>query len=170
MMKKTAVIPILLLFFALFSNDAAAAGYMKFDGVDGESKNSQFEGFSDLQCWTYGIEIPTSQRSGRATGKRQHRPFTVTKPLDKASPLLMKKCITGEVIRNAKIEYTRTNDDGREESYYTVELTNVRIVSYNIDCDDDTGATIEDITLSFEKIKVTYANSQVEFTDNWEFE
>ncbi len=169
-MKKTAVISVLLLFFALFSIDAVAAGFIKFDGIDGESKDSQHEGFSDLKCWTYGIEIPTSRKTGRATGKRQHRPFTVIKPLDKASPLLMEKCITGQAIPTAKIDYTRINDDGRSVPYYTVELTNVRVVSYSINCDDDSGATMEDMTLSFEKIKVTYANSQVEFTDNWEIE
>lgn len=60
-----------------------AAAYIKFDGVDGEAKASQ------------------DAASGQPTGKRQHKPLSVTKPVDKATPLLMKAadCVDDTVVR-----------------------------------------------------------------------
>jgi hypothetical protein len=40
---------------------------------------------------TISINQPRDAASGKPTGKRQHKPFTVTKPVDKASPLMAKK-------------------------------------------------------------------------------
>lgn len=48
-----------------------AAAYIKFDGVDGESKASQ------------------AAASGLPTGKRQHKPVAITRPLDQTSPQRM---------------------------------------------------------------------------------
>ena len=38
---------------------------------------------------------PRDAASGLATGRRMHKPFTITKEVDKASPLLMKACASG---------------------------------------------------------------------------
>ncbi|MEX2365460.1 MAG: hypothetical protein WD601_02570 [Pseudohongiellaceae bacterium] len=50
---------------------AQATGYIKLDGVDGESKAA----------------------SGQATGKRQHKPLQVIKPIDKNRPQKLSKSV-----------------------------------------------------------------------------
>ena len=76
------------------------AAYIKFDGVDGESKDKDHKGWIDVVSVS-GLEAPkdaasgmaTGKRdhaSGMATGKRQHKPITITKEIDKATPLLAK--------------------------------------------------------------------------------
>lgn len=40
--------------------------------------------------------VPRDAATGMATGKRMHKPFTITKEVDKASPLLMKACASGQ--------------------------------------------------------------------------
>jgi Type VI secretion system effector, Hcp len=42
--------------------------------------------------------------SGMATGKRMHKPFTITKEIDKASPLLMKACASGQHFQEVDVD------------------------------------------------------------------
>jgi type VI protein secretion system component Hcp len=39
---------------------------------------------------------PRDMATGMASGKRMHKPFTITKEIDRASPLLMKACASGQ--------------------------------------------------------------------------
>jgi len=66
---------------------ADAAGYLKIDGVDGECN------------FTWGISTLAAS-TGRATGRRQHKPFVVSKPVDKASPLLVREQALGAARSN----------------------------------------------------------------------
>lgn len=125
-----------IIFFALAPLVGNAAAYIKFDGVDGESKAVQeaSQGFARLassrptlqaadgqearlgdgfflredgrllevkQGRTRWISQPRDAASGLPTGKRQHKPVTVTKPLDKASPMMLDtaSCVDGKVIK-----------------------------------------------------------------------
>ena len=128
----------ILLTFVLLTLSAVAhsAAYIKFDGIDGESKavEEARAGYATLsskhpklhaadgQERTLGngyflredgrllevkngrtrwISSPRDAASGLPTGKRQHKPVSVTKPVDKATPLLLHKadCVNGEVVR-----------------------------------------------------------------------
>jgi type VI protein secretion system component Hcp len=42
--------------------------------------------------------------SGMATGKRMHKPFVVSKELDKASPLLSKACVSGQHLHEVDVD------------------------------------------------------------------
>lgn len=127
---------LLILLIAMAPHFCGAAAYIKFDGVDGESKAIQeaSRGYDQLatsrakvqaadgqegrlsdgyylredgrllevkQGRTRWISQPRDAASGLATGKRQHKPVTVTKPVDKATPLLIDKssCVNGKVSK-----------------------------------------------------------------------
>ena len=67
------------------------AGYMKFDGVDGEATRKTAAKQVEILSVTGLSETATRDAaSGLPTGKRQHKPFTITKPVDKATPQLAK--------------------------------------------------------------------------------
>lgn len=53
---------------------------------------------------TQGVISPRDPTSGLPTGKRQHRPLIITKPVDKASPLLAKAAASGTPIPNVRVE------------------------------------------------------------------
>jgi type VI secretion system Hcp family effector len=42
------------------------------------------------------VTAPRDAATGLATGRRMHKPFTITKEVDSASPLLMKACASGQ--------------------------------------------------------------------------
>jgi type VI protein secretion system component Hcp len=64
---------------------AASDYYIKFEGVDGESKTRARAETIELQSWSFGasqtgVVSPRDSASGLATGKRQHKPMTVITP------------------------------------------------------------------------------------------
>jgi type VI secretion system Hcp family effector len=85
--------------------------------------------------WAPGVEspdvkvrglLPASPRgSGLPTGKRQHKPFVVTKPVDKASPLLARAAKSGQPLRGVVL--VLSGEDGRSQ---TIPLEPVYITSY----------------------------------------
>lgn len=141
---------------------ADAAAYIKFDGVDGECKDSAHQGWSDLASFSQAIV-----RGEGLTGQSRRRgdvvleDITCTKELDKSSPKLAEAVCKGKVFPKVEIHLTRptTNADGTtgQVVYLKYELTNVMVTSYGISgsgrADD---VPTEDFSLNFEEIKVTY--------------
>ena len=80
-----------------------AAGFIKFDGVDGESRDKDHKGWIDVLSVSRG-PVRGDDASGQATGKRQHKPVTITKAIDKASPRLARALASGEPLSNVKID------------------------------------------------------------------
>lgn len=89
MKATTHVLSILLA--ASLASTTFGAGYMKFDGVDGDATRKTSAKQVEILSVTGLGETPTRDAaSGQSTGKRQHKPFTITKPVDKATPQLAK--------------------------------------------------------------------------------
>ncbi len=82
---KSLSLSILLSLFALSS--VFGAGYLKFDGVEGEAVDKDHKGWIDIISVS-GLSGNRDAASGMATGKRQHKPITITKRIDKATPKL----------------------------------------------------------------------------------
>jgi len=82
--------------------------------------------------------------SGMATGKRQHKPFVVTKSVDKASPKLAEACANGTVMKEVEI--------GEGGTRY--KLKDVIITSIQSSSGGD--RPMESLSLNYEKIEVTY--------------
>ena len=80
-----------------------AAGYLKFDGVDGEATDKDHRGWIEI----LSVSSTASARdaaSGLATGKRQHKPITIIKEVDKASPILARFLRSGKPLTNVHVE------------------------------------------------------------------
>jgi type VI secretion system secreted protein Hcp len=155
----------------------AAAGFIKFDGVDGESQDTDHRTWSDLLSFSQGQFVPVDAATGRARGGVVFEDIVVTKELDKASPKLAEAVCKGQVFPNVQIHWTRAVAGGARQTYYAYELKNVQITSYSIggSAQSDTAPT-EQISLNFEEIKATYtefgdtgqAKGNVEYT--WKVE
>lgn len=83
--------------------------------------------------------------------------IVVVKELDKASPKLAEAVCQGEVFPRVEIHLTTSLTDAGRVTYYAYELKNVRIVSYHISGSGQSeDVPTEEISLSFEEIKVIY--------------
>ncbi len=135
----------------------AAAGYIKFEGIPGEAKDSRHKDWIDILSFSYGISP-----LGGATGATRHRAsatlgdIVVVKELDKSSPKLQEAAVTGQVIPTLELDVTNPRAP-QSEPYLQWVLKDVIISSYRIN-----GATsgderpTETFALNYEEIRMVY--------------
>ena len=135
------------------------AAYIKFDGVDGEAQDKDHKGWSDIASFSQGLHQP----GGAATGPTRRRgdvimdDIAVSKELDKASPKISEAVCKGKVFPKVEIQLTASYTDAGRVTYYAYELKNVLVTSYNIGGSGQSeDVPMEDFSLNFEEIKVTY--------------
>lgn len=138
------------------------AAYIKFDGVDGECKDKDHKGWSDLASFGQAVHQP----GGSATGATRRRgdvimeDISCSKELDKASPKIAEAVCKGKVYPKVEIDVTASYTDAGRVTYYRYELTNVLVTSYNISgAGQSESVPMEDFSLNFEEIKVTYTEN-----------
>ena len=137
--------------FALFSigfsiNDAYGAGFIKFDGVDGESVDKDHKGWSDLL--SISETHVTTSGSLSVKGGTVSDEMVIVKQLDKSSPKIAEAIATGKVFPTVSIVLCSNQNT---ECLISYELSNVMIIGYSISGSADE-LPVEEISLYFEKI------------------
>jgi len=96
-----------------------------------------------------GVTTPRDASSGMATGKRMHKPFVITKELDKSSPLLGRLAASGTPVPEVDVELSQ---GGAMRRYV---LQNVMISSIHA-VGGSTGGDrpMESITFTYQKIEM----------------
>jgi type VI secretion system secreted protein Hcp len=127
--------------------------FLKIEGVDGESTNAGHKDWIDIQSWSWGVSPPSTSGvgSGLATGRLVGH-VTVVKRIDKATPLLFKRCSDGTVLALATVELARPGGP----TYLKYELKEVLVSSIAHGDVDGDGVPEETITLDFTATKLTY--------------
>ena len=137
-----------------------AAAYIKFDGVDGEATDRDHRQWSDILSVSQGQYVPPSPMpGGRARAGCVAQEIVVTKALDKASPKLAEAVCRATVFPKVEIELTARYTDMGRVTYYAYELKNVQVTSYHVGTTAADPVPVEELTLNFEEIKVTYTET-----------
>jgi type VI secretion system secreted protein Hcp len=130
--------------------------FVRFDGVDGESKDVDHLKWSEIVTFHQGQKLPVEGvGAARQVGSVGFDEVSVIKGVDKASPKLAEAVCTGLRVPRVDIDVTQMTESGRV-SYLSYELRNVLISSYNIVGSDSSSRPIEEVTLNFEEIGMTY--------------
>ena len=125
------------------------------------------------------VVSPRDAASGLPTGKRQHKPFTIIKELDKATPLLMNALVNNENITEWELQFwtpqlSAASGTGSEKQHYTVKLTNANIASINFKMANNKHpdlmkyAEYEEIAFTYQKIEWTWIDGGITAMDDWE--
>src|SRR5262245_52235966 len=88
----------------------ALNAYLKLKGTkQGEIKGSVTQkdrvGKIGVIAVSHDIISPRDPASGLPTGKRQHKPFVITKELDQSSPLLLNALVNNENITEWELQF-----------------------------------------------------------------
>ena len=117
---------------------------------------------------------PRDAASGLPTGKRQHKPFTITKEVDKSSPLLYNALVKNENITAWKLQYYAPSSAGEENQHYTVELVNCSIAGIKHEMlnnkypENMQHKEREHIAFCYQKITWTWMDGGITADDDWE--
>jgi len=132
----------------------AIAGTLSVDGVaqGGFGPGLQIIGYS------HQIVSPRDAATGQATGKRQHKPFVITKELDKSSPRFLNAIYTNETLTSVLIGLLLPNG----ETMATVHLENAHV------SEDVQHGHTEEISFVYQKITWTWTDGGITAVDDWQ--
>jgi type VI secretion system secreted protein Hcp len=120
---------------------------------NGTSTSIDFNGFTE------GAVSPRDPSSGLPTGKRIHKPVTITKEIDATSPLLYNACVQNENLTQVVINLY---SPGGSTPTTRITLTNASCAELEHD-----GQT-ETVSFTFQKITWTYLDGGITAEDDWE--
>lgn len=135
------------------------AGYIKFDGVDGEADDANHKKWSVMDSFDQTIHVPSNGMGANARrGDTVLDPIRVVKVVDSASPKLGEAICNGKVFPKVEIHVTGSNNDKGRQTWYAYELKNVRLANYTVGGPVSDGGAIptESLSLIFEEIKTTF--------------
>ncbi|MES2776392.1 MAG: Hcp family type VI secretion system effector [Bacteroidota bacterium] len=162
----------------------ALNAYLKLKGqkqgvIKGSVTQKGREGKIMVIAVSHEIVSPRDAASGQATGKRQHKPFTITKEIDKSTPLLYKALVSNENITTWELQFFRPStmglpSTGAEVNHYTVVLTNAKIVDIKSTMLNNKNpelvkfAEYEEVAFTYQKIEWTWVVDGISASDDWE--
>lgn len=120
---------------------------------------------------TQEVSVPFDQSTGLSTGKRTHSPLTIVKALDESSIQFFNAAVTNEDLTSVTCTLYRDRGEGTQRAYYRIKLTNAAVVDDKDAGDGANGAAHDDererISLSYQKIELTYLDTGATATDDW---
>jgi len=140
--------------------------------VNGDSTQKTKDGSIELTSFSWGVSTPIDHGTGAPTGRRVYQPITITKRVDKASPLLMNGLVTNQICEGSIKFYRPTKKgDASSENFYTCDFGQGRIESISASIGGNGEVPHESLTIVFTKITWTYDTDGakgITATDKWE--
>ena len=130
--------------------------FAKIGDIKGESIDSKHKDEIELLSWSWGVSRSVSgsgSGAGAGTGKAHFSDLSFTHKIDKASPLLLKGCATGQHLKEATI--TRRKAGKGQQEYLVIKMNDVVITSVAEE-DDGGSGQVEAVTLAFAKVDLEY--------------
>ena len=130
--------------------------FARIGTIKGESHDARHKDEIDVLTWSWGVSQSGSvgHGGGGGAGKASFRDLTLTHHVDKASPLLMKACATGEHLRDATITVRKAGKGQLE--YLVMTLTDVLVTAVSTSVSGEGDLTVEDVALAFAKVDLEY--------------
>jgi type VI secretion system secreted protein Hcp len=129
--------------------------FAKIGDIKGESLDDKHKGEVEVLSWSWGVTQTGSMAhgSGGGTGKANFADLLINHYIDKASPVLMKACATGEHIKEATI-VARKAGKGQQE-YLIIKMNDIIITSVQ-PSGSGGEAAVESVTLQCSKVDMEY--------------
>jgi type VI secretion system secreted protein Hcp len=130
--------------------------FAKIGDIKGESPDSKHKHEIEVLSWSWGVTNPAKVAgggSGGGAGKASFHDLSFTHKIDKASPLLLKGCATGQHLKDATITHRKAGK-GQQE-FLIIKMNDVLITAVT-DADSQEGGNLETVSLAFAKVDLEY--------------
>lgn len=109
--------------------------FLQLDGITGECSDARHAGWIEISAWGASYEQPISN-SKAATGPSVERckaePISITKIMDQATPDLLKKIWSGQIIPKGAIHAYRADKEGTPILYLKLEMMHILVTTYSL--------------------------------------
>jgi type VI secretion system secreted protein Hcp len=120
---------------------------------NGDGRNGKI----DVIAVSHEIFSPRDPASGLPTGKRQHKPLTIRKELDKSTPLLYNSLVNNENLTSVTFTFFRGGT-----GFMTVKLTNANVSDIKLI------GGYQEVSFTYQKIEWTWVDGGITAEDDWE--
>ena len=135
----------------------AANIFAKIGDIKGESLDDKHKDEVEVLSWSWGVSQSGSIRTGGGgggEGKATFNDFNFTHHVDKASPLLLKACATGEHIKDATITMRKAGK-GQQE-FLIIKMNDIIITGVSPSGTGEGNTSAEHVALQFAKVDLEY--------------
>ena len=130
--------------------------FAKLGDIKGESRDSKHKDEIEVLSYSWGVMntvVLEGTGSGATAGKARFRDLSFVHKVDKASPVLMQACATGQHLKDATITHRKAGKG--QQDYLIIKMNDVLITSVGIDSTTaDAGS--ESVAFTFSKVHVEY--------------
>jgi type VI secretion system secreted protein Hcp len=129
--------------------------FAKLGDIKGESADSKHKDEIEVLSFSWGVSNPASHGAGGGggAGRANFQDLSIVHRIDKATPLLLKACATGQHLKEATITHRKAGK-GQQE-FLVVKLNDVLITSVQHG-GDTSGPASETVSLTFDKVDFEY--------------
>ncbi len=130
--------------------------FMKIDGANGESKDSNHKNWSDIVSFSWGATQPGNMASGGGlgAGKASFNDLHVVARIDKAAPAVMKHCASGKHL--GKVELSVCKAGGQQVEYTKITLEDVLVSSVQLSGELNSESVVVNYAFQAAKVKQQY--------------
>lgn len=130
--------------------------FLKINGIDGESQDTSHKNEIEVLKWNWNIHQESTMHagSGGGAGKATVEDLTFDHFVDRASPNLMKYCLTGKHINEAVLVVRKAG--GNPLEYLKLTMSDVIVTGVAPSGTNDDHGMRETVNLSFAKVKQEY--------------
>jgi type VI secretion system secreted protein Hcp len=131
--------------------------FLKFTPeLKGEAQDEKEKDTIDVLAWSWGVENTgtTHMGSGSGAGKASFKNVTITKFVDKSSPLLMQACALGKHFKEARLLCRRAG--GKQNEYLTILMKDVMVTTYKTGGSGGEDVLTENVELNFGAFEYKY--------------
>jgi type VI secretion system secreted protein Hcp len=139
----------------LLSLQGAVDMFLKLNGIDGESADKTHKDEIDVEAWSWGASNPATVSGGTPTAtKTTTDSFIITKTVDKATPKLMEKMVTGAQIPDGT--FTVRKAGATPVEYIRILFTDILITSISTGSSAGGDNPQENVSFVFGKVSFDY--------------
>lgn len=130
--------------------------FLKLGDVKGESVDAKHKDETDILAWSWGMsQSGTAQMGGGGgAGKVSVQDLSLTKYVDKGSPVLMVACCNGKHFKEGLLTVRKAGENPLE--YIKISMKEILVSSISTGGSGGEDRLTENVSLNFAEFKVEY--------------
>ncbi len=130
--------------------------FLKLDGIKGESKDHKHPDEIQIESFSWGMNQTGTfgAGGGGGAGKVAIQDISITKYVDKSSPVLMAHCANGKHIKEALVTFRKAGEKPLE--YLKIKLSDLLVSSVQESGHGGGDLLLESATFNFGTVRVEY--------------